>query len=297
MRSIAASVFVVALAILFVASATATASPAQEPTQVYRIREGDTLWSLARRFDTRPERLAALNRISVESTLSIGQALKVPAGNGSALQTAAPVVRQATQMHRVRQGDTLWSMSRRYGATPEHLAAMNGISTDAILPLGKTLKVPANRAGGASTGGPVTAEAVSGAARGRLAALPSRGEQWTSSLLTLSKRYLGTRYRWGGTTPAGFDCSGFIYYVYGRMGVALPRTTFQMFEAGVSVPRDALSPGDILFFHTIRPGASHAGIYLGDDRFAHASSSARRVLITSMDDDYYAARYLGARRF
>ena len=222
----------------------------------------------------------------------------MPVRGGSARQTAAPIARQAAQIHHIRPGDTLWSMSRRYQTTPDRLAAMNGISTEAILPLGKALKVPAVQAHVAPTRGPVTTTAVpDAAARSRLAALPSRGEQWTSSLLTLSKRYLGVRYRWGGTTPAGFDCSGFLYYIYGRMGVSLPRTTFDMFEAGVPVPRDALQPGDILFFQTISPGPSHAGIYIGDGRFAHASSAGRRVQVTSMDDDYYTARYLGARRF
>jgi cell wall-associated NlpC family hydrolase len=70
-----------------------------------------------------------------------------------------------------------------------------------------------------------------------------------------------------------------------------------MYDAGVPVPRDELQPGDIVFFQTLRPGPSHAGIYLGDGRFIHAASGARRVLVTPLDDDYYAPRFLGARRF
>jgi cell wall-associated NlpC family hydrolase len=81
------------------------------------------------------------------------------------------------------------------------------------------------------------------------------------------------------------------------MGVTLPRTTYAMFDAGVPVPQDELHAGDLVFFHTLSPGPSHAGIYLGDGRFIHSSSGPARVTITSMADAYYAQRYLGARRF
>ena len=80
-------------------------------------------------------------------------------------------------------------------------------------------------------------------------------------------------------------------------GIDLPRTTFAMFAAGTPVPADRLQAGDVVFFQTVSPGPSHAGVYLGDGRFIHASSGQGRVTITAMADPYYAARYLGARRF
>jgi len=216
-----------------------------------------------------------------------------------ARRPSAPVVRT----YRVRAGDTLWGIARRHGTSPERIAALNAMSPEALLTIGRTLKVPAPSAA-AGTGETVEREGPGGtrspaarALRSRLAALPSRGHAWTSALLALSRRYLGVRYRWGGSAPSGFDCSGFLYYVYGRMGVALPRTTFDMYDAGVPVPRDELRAGDLVFFQTVSPGPSHAGIYLGDGRFIHSSSGAGGVLITSMDHDYYAPRYLGARRF
>jgi cell wall-associated NlpC family hydrolase len=295
------------------------ASPASRLTvDTYTVRQGDTLWSIARRAGTTPERLAVMNGINVNATLKLGRTLKVPVpaqgrtrprgatssvAPRSAPMTSAPVAR----VHRVRAGETLWRIARQYGTSPERLAAMNGMSAEAILSIGKELKVPgvpraaARPSRAAALGAPgasaAVASATQNAMRRRLAALPSRGERWASDLLTLSRRFLGVRYRWGGTSPAGFDCSGLIYYVYGRMGVTLPRTTYDMFEAGVPVPRDGLQDGDIVFFETVSPGPSHAGIYLGDGHFIHSSSAGGRVRITSMDDDYYAPRYLGARRF
>jgi cell wall-associated NlpC family hydrolase len=115
--------------------------------------------------------------------------------------------------------------------------------------------------------------------------------------VALAVRFLGVRYRWGGTTPQGFDCSGFLAFVFGQMGRVLPRTTYEMYGAGAAVGPADLAAGDLVFFETAGPGPSHAGIYLGDGRFIHASSGAGRVIVSGLDEPYYAGRYLGARRF
>jgi cell wall-associated NlpC family hydrolase len=98
-------------------------------------------------------------------------------------------------------------------------------------------------------------------------------------------------------SPRGFDCSGFIGYVMRVVGVSVPRTTGAMWSAGRPVERSGLRVGDIVFFTTTRPGPSHAGIYIGNNQFIHASSGFGRVTVTSMDYRYYKPRYLGARRF
>lgn len=110
-----------------------------------------------------------------------------------------------------------------------------------------------------------------------------------------AKRYMGVPYVWGGTTPKGFDCSGFIQYVWQRNGVSIPRTADIQYLTGKKVSRWSLQPGDLVFFTTYEPGASHNGIYMGNNQFIHASSS-RGVTISDLNEDYWKIRYYGACR-
>jgi cell wall-associated NlpC family hydrolase len=126
--------------------------------------------------------------------------------------------------------------------------------------------------------------------------LASRRGRPIRALLTSARRYLGVPYVWGGEDPSGFDCSGYVQYLYGLHGVQLPRTADVQFMAGRSVPRGQEQPGDLVFFETYAPGASHVGVYLGRGAFIHASSVGF-VRISSLEEDYFSARYLGARRF
>lgn len=126
--------------------------------------------------------------------------------------------------------------------------------------------------------------------------LASRRGRPIRALLTSARRYLGVPYVWGGEDPSGFDCSGYVQYLYGLHGVQLPRTADVQFMAGRSVPRGHEQPGDLVFFETYAPGASHVGVYLGQGTFIHASSVGF-VRISSLEEDYFSARYLGARRF
>ena len=98
-------------------------------------------------------------------------------------------------------------------------------------------------------------------------------------VLTTAKRYLGTRYRLGGTKPSAFDCSGFVRYVFAKHGVALPRTAREQSVVGssVAIGADSLRVGDLLFFRTPRGRAGHVAMYVGDGRIIHASAGSRRV--------------------
>jgi cell wall-associated NlpC family hydrolase len=120
----------------------------------------------------------------------------------------------------------------------------------------------------------------------------------TSKLATLlthsAMRFLGTPYVFGGTTPAGFDCSAFVQHVFAMAGIALPRTADAQYDVGkpaVGGPR----PGDLVFFQTYEPGVSHVGIYLGKGKFVHASSS-HGVMVSHLSESYWASRYVGAKR-
>ncbi|HWQ42240.1 MAG TPA: NlpC/P60 family protein [Desulfosporosinus sp.] len=114
-------------------------------------------------------------------------------------------------------------------------------------------------------------------------------------ILNFAAKFQGTPYVWGGTTPSpGFDCSGYIQYVYRNSGISLNRTSEQQFNNGVSVSRSDLRPGDLVFFHTYSSGASHVGIYAGNNTMINSSNGG--VSYDDMTNSYWSSRYLGARR-
>lgn len=119
-----------------------------------------------------------------------------------------------------------------------------------------------------------------------------------SELISTARRYLGVRYLYGGETSRGFDCSGFVYFLYRTVeGVTLPRTSAEQATAGVPVKKEDLQPGDLVFFRTGRSvRTNHSGIYIGDGNFIHASSGGGQVRIDSITTGYYAARFVTGRR-
>ncbi len=125
---------------------------------------------------------------------------------------------------------------------------------------------------------------------------PPKGERGGYEVTGTALGLRGTPYRNGGTDPSGFDCSGFVRYVYGEHGVLVPRRVSDMYHAGKDVPPADLQPGDLVFFTTVAPGASHVGIAIGGDEFIHAPSSAGAVRVERMSASYWSTRFVGARR-
>ena len=132
---------------------------------------------------------------------------------------------------------------------------------------------------------------------------PARATSATASrVLATADRYLGTRYRYGGGVPStGFDCSGFVQYVFGRNGVALPRTSRQQATAGHALAAGAasLQPGDLMLFSSKGIGIDHVAIYVGNHRMLHASAGAGKVVyddLTTPRGKWYLARHVASRR-
>lgn len=128
------------------------------------------------------------------------------------------------------------------------------------------------------------------------APLTGRGNTDGYALSGTALSLRGAPYRNGGVDPNGFDCSGFVRYVYQQHGVAMPRLAREQFRIGKSVDRGRLEPGDLVFFSTVAPGASHVGIVIGGDQFIHAPSERGVVRVENLSSQYWSTRYIGAKR-
>ncbi|MDE2291274.1 MAG: C40 family peptidase [Elusimicrobia bacterium] len=119
-----------------------------------------------------------------------------------------------------------------------------------------------------------------------------------AAVASWARRELGKPYRFGGDAPAeGFDCSGLAWWAHRQAGIDIPPTAHDQFRSGRQVVRSALLPGDLVFFHTVSRGASHVGVYVGGGVFIHAPRRGERVRRERLKVRYWAARYLGARRY
>lgn len=139
--------------------------------------------------------------------------------------------------------------------------------------------------GGVSTGIKPSTEALQ----------DSTGSSLASKIIKTAKKYIGVPYKWGGTTPKGFDCSGYVQYVFNANGITLPRTSREQYTVGTKVSKSNLKPGDLVFFNTSGSGVSHVGIYIGDGLFIH-SGTTKGVVIAELFGSYWPQYYLGARR-
>ncbi len=116
----------------------------------------------------------------------------------------------------------------------------------------------------------------------------------TSSIVDYAKQFIGTPYVYGGSSPSGFDCSGYTSYVYKQFGITLPRTSSSQYNYVAKVSRNELKPGDLVFFGSGSVG--HVGMYIGNNQFIHSPSSGKTVCIESMSSSYYTRNYIGAGR-
>lgn len=126
--------------------------------------------------------------------------------------------------------------------------------------------------------------------------LPYKIHHSSQDVTILAKEYLGAPYRYGGASPDGFDCSGFIMYLFHKCGKDLPRTADKQAAVGSAVSIPGLQPGDVLFFATEdKSDITHTGLYIGSRKFIHASSTAQKVIISSLDEPYWQNALRAAR--
>jgi LysM repeat protein len=233
-------------------------------TRTHTVQSGDSLWAISRQYNTTVQNIKNLNNLS-SNVIYSGQKLVV-SGNAT---TSTPT-ETSTSKYTVKSGDTLWGISHKFNVSVNNLKSWNNLSSNVIRP-GQTLTVKA----GSSTPAPVQTSL-------------------TDKVINEAKKHIGTPYVWAGSTPSGFDCSGFINYVFAKNGISVSRTVASIYGEGKSVSSPQV--GDLVFYETYKAGPSHAGIYLGNGQFIHASSS-KGVTISSMDNSYWKQRYLGAKSY
>jgi cell wall-associated NlpC family hydrolase len=273
----------------FLALAVLAAIPAvslADATHV--VRKGDTLGKIARAHHVSVATIQEAN--GLEGThLSVGTKLVLPGGTAHSKRRKA----RSGKGRKVTVRESAPSEEPPPGAQLSLVDPQgSALSTEAWkLPTEAELTELARAAKAVDTASPAVAAAKDSPETGKA------GESIKDRLLRVARRMLEVPYRFGGTTLWGLDCSGFVQKTFAFLNLDLPRSAREQFREGAKVAKEDLSPGDLVFFRTYAKYPSHVGIYLGDNRFVHASSRDRKVTIESLDAPYYEKRYIGAKRF
>lgn len=248
--------------LIYVNQVLEVSAPSSSSAKTYTVQSGDYLSKIGAKFDVYVAELKSWNNLNSD-VIYPGQTLIV--SSGGTTTTPAPT---GSSTYTVQSGDTLSHIAVRYDVSVSSIKSWNGLSSDTIY-VGQKLSINGTSDAGTQT--------------------PS------SSVVDIAKKYVGTPYAWGGTSPSGFDCSGFIYYVFNQAGQSIARTNTEGYYSKsyfVSSPK----PGDLVFFeNTYKAGISHMGIYVGNGEFIHASDSG--VVVSKLSNTYWNPKFVGYKRF
>jgi len=251
------------------------------------VRRGDTLGKIARTHHVSASKIKAANGLE-GSRLPVGTKLVIPGGTAHSKHRKARsgksrrvTVRRSTPVDEPTPGAQFSLVDPQQAARPT--AAWERPTEAELTELARASKA-ADTASPAFATSPDVPEAR------------KADESVKDRLLRVARGMLDVPYRFGGTTLWGLDCSGFVQKTFSFLDLDLPRSAREQFRTGAKVAKADLSPGDLVFFRTYASYPSHVGIYLGGNRFVHASSRERKVTIDSLDAPYYVKRYIGAKR-
>ncbi len=311
--------------LLTISFATVTTHAATK-TVKYKVKSGDSLYRIAHNNNTTVTKLRKANGMKKSETLKMGKVIKVPKTVSSSTKKKK-VVKKSTRKktttlakYRIKRGDTLSSIARKNHTTVAKIRKANGLKKGAVLKSGRMVKVPKTSYRIAKTKTKRSNKKLTASLSNldtiklgtKIAKKPKRfvlsDVFFNGSKKDLdkckriendAKKKLGKRYVWGASgTKNTYDCSSFTKYVYRKNGIAIPRTSIMQSKHGKYVKRKDLKKGDLIFFDTSkrRKGyVNHVGIYLGNNKFIHASSAKKKVVVSNLSK-FYGQRYKGARR-
>ncbi|WP_186576573.1 LysM peptidoglycan-binding domain-containing protein [Aquibacillus kalidii] len=240
----------------------------------YTVQSGDSLWGIAHKHGISVSDLMKWNN-KTSSIIHVGETLSISQTSNSTTSTEST---SNMTTYKVSAGDSLYAIANRFNVSVSNLKSWNNLTTNTIY-IGQTLKLTGSTS--APTPTPVKVEQPE--------------ENLAAKVIAEAKKHVGTPYKWAGVAPGGFDCSGFIYYVHKTAGMDINRTDTTGYynqSSTISSPQ----PGDLVFFSgTYKAGISHMGIYIGDNKFIHASSSG--VQITSLSNSYWSKHFTNYRRW
>ncbi|MCD6407728.1 LysM peptidoglycan-binding domain-containing protein, partial [bacterium] len=250
-------------------------------TVYYRVKRGDSLWKISKKFGVSVKEIKKWNKLR-SSIIRPGEKIKIKIPKKPPkIKNPKPIMNVSAKVYyTVKKGDTIESVAKKFGITPEELKEANLI-TESDFKVGQILVIPPKR--------------ILSEQKHTETEIEKEGNL-RSEVVEEALSYINVPYKLGGASKKkGVDCSSFIQLVYKKFGFELPRTSYYQYKQGICIKLEDAEPGDLVFFRRGRY-VGHVGIYLGNNLFIHASDKQKRVTISSLEKPYFKKHFVCVKR-